>query len=333
MRFLGKLLTFLSDSVVYLLNERGSITVDQAWVYRFHDQLHLTYQQKGSLLENIIDPSMVHRGISAAIDTHERLGNVIANDVISPFGQTNILNPAHSRRSATLQSSDAAVLISDENTLRSMVNPQNGYTNTIIFALGRRADKHILDAAIGTATTAAVGSGTGIITFGTQAMLSAHQIGAATAMDLARIINAAELLSKASAPVGAGERFMLYSPGQLRDILAITQASSSDFTRNQIHDRGTINGVDWEGFRWIEIPDVVDPSLTVLQRMLALASTTRSCIAMHRSAIGLSIGQEINTKINERADLNNSIQVRSVMKQIAVRVWEGGVVQVDALEN
>jgi hypothetical protein len=276
---------------------------------------------------------MVHRGVQAAIDHFERLGNVIANDVISPFGQTKILNPEHSRRAVTLQSSDAAVLISDEHTLRAMVNPQNGYTNTIVFALGRRADKHLIDALTGTATTAAVTAGSGVITYGTQALPSARKIGGATAMDLARIINAYELLSKAGAPNGAGERYFLYSPGQLRDILAITQASSSDFTKNMIHDKGTINGVDWEGFRWIEIADVVDPSVTVLQRMLALVSTTRSCIAFHRGAAGLAIGQEISTKINERPDLNNSIQVRSVLKMAAGRVWEGGVVQVDALEN
>ena len=310
-----------------------SVTVDQAWVYRFHDQLLLTYQQEGSLLEKKLEPYMVHRDVSAAIDHFERLGNVIANDVISPFGQTQILNPAHSRRAVTLQSSDAAVLISDENTLRSMVQPQNGYTMTIVRALGRRADKHILSALLGSATTAAVTSGSGVITYGTQALPSSHKIGAATAMDLARIINANELLSKASAPNGAGERTFLFSPGQLRDILAITQASSSDFTKNQIHDKGTINGVQWEGFDWVEIPDVVDPSITTLQTMLALASTTRSCIAYARSAVGLAVGRDITTKINERADLNNSLQVRSIMMMASVRVWEGGVVQVDALEN
>lgn len=310
-----------------------SVTVDQSWVYRFHDRLLLTYQQKGSLLENLIDSMMVHRAVQAAIDHHERLGNVIANDVISPFGQTKILNPEHSRRAATLQSSDAAVLISDENTLRSMVDPKNGYTDTIVMALGRRADKHIIDAATGSASTAAVTAGSGVITYGSQALPSARKIGAGTAMDLARIINAAELLSKAGVPNGAGERLFLYSPGQLRDILSITQASSSDFTKNMIHDKGTINGVSWEGFSWIEIADVVDPSVTVLQRMLALAATTRSCIAMHRGAVGLSIGQDITSKINERPDLNNSIQVRAVLKMAAVRVFEGGVVQVDALEN
>lgn len=309
------------------------VTVDQLWVPRFHDQLLLTYQQKGSLLEGLLDPGMVHRGVSAAIDHFERLGNVMANDVISPFAQTNILNPEHSRRAVTLRSSDAAVLVSDEHTLRSMVNPQNGYTNTIVYALGRRADKHIIDALTGSSQTAAVTSGSGVVTYGTQALPSARKIGAGTAMDLARIINAAELLSKAGAPNGAGERIFLYSPGQLRDILAITQASSSDFTRNQIHDRGTINGVQWEGFNWIEIADVVDPSVAVLQRMLALSATTRSCIAFCRSAVGLAVGRDIQTMINERPDLNNSIQVRSVMMQGAVRVWEGGVVQVDALDN
>lgn len=326
---------FLTATRQVLANERGSVTVDQAWVYRFHDQLLLCYQQMKSLLENLIDPGMVHRDVGAAIDHHERLGNVIANDVISPFGQTKILNPVHSRRAVTLQSSDAAVLVSDEHTLRSMVNPQNGYTRTIVAALGRRADKHIIDAATGTASTAAVTSGTGVITYGTQALPSARKIGGATAMSLTRVVNAAELLSKSGAPNGAGQRIMLYSPGQLRDILAITQASSSDFTRNQIHDKGTIDGVMWEGFNWIEIADVMDPDgSTVLGRMLALSGTTRSCIAFHRGAIGLSIGQlEGAPKINERADLNNSIQVRQVMKMAAGRVWEGGVVQVDALEN
>jgi hypothetical protein len=312
-----------------------SVTVDQAWVYRFHDVLNLTYQQKGSLLEGLIEAGMVHRDVSAAIDHHERLGNVIANDVIAPFAQTQVLNPAHSRRAVTLQSSDATVLVSDEHTLRSMVNPQNGYANTIVYAMGRRADKHILDALLGSASTAAVTSGTGVITYGAQALPSARKIGGATAFDLARTINANELLSKAGVPNGAGERIMLYSPGQLRDILAITQASSSDFTKNQIHDRGTINGISWEGFNWIEIADVVDPSVTVLQRMLALASTTRSCIAFHRGCAGLSIGRPAGApQINQRPDLqSNPIQVRQAMMMAAVRVWEGGVVQVDALEN
>lgn len=310
-------------------------TVDQAWVYRFHDTLHLTYQQKNSLLNGLIPPAMIHRNVRAAIDHHERLGNVMANDVVSPFGQTVILNPEHSRRAVLLQSSDAAVLVSDDHTLRSMVDPQNGYTETIVAALRRREDKHIIDALLGTAATAAVTAGTGLITQGSQALPSARKIGGSTSIDLARIINATELLDAAGAPSGSDERVFLYSPGQTRDLLAITQATSSDFTKNQVHDKGTMNGVNWEGFHWILVPDVMAANATtVLGRMLPLASTTRSCIAFHKGAVGVSTGKELTTKIDPRPDLQSRpIQVRTDMLMAAVRVWEGGVVQVDSKEN
>ena len=309
-------------------------TVDQTWVYRFNDMLNLTFQQFASVVRPLIDPGMIHYDVSAAIDHHERLSNVIANDVVSPFGSTVPLNPAHSRRATTLVSSDATVLISDEHTLRAMVNPNSGYTRTILGALSRRADKHIIDNLIGSASTASVTVGSGVITYGSTALPAGRQIGAASAMDLARVVNANELLSKASAPNGMGERIFLYSPGQLRDILAITQASSSDFTKNQIHDRGTINDVMWQGFKWVEVADVVDAdSSTVLGRMLPVPSY-RQCIAFHKGSVGLSIGKDITTVVDPRPDLQSRpTQVRSAMMMSAVRVWEGGVVEVRALEN
>jgi hypothetical protein len=311
-----------------------SVTIEQTWVHRFHDVLMLTYQQMGSLLQNLIDPGNVHRDVSAAIDHFDRLGNVIANDVIAPFGPTVILNPEHSRRAVTLQSSDAAVLVSDEHTLRAMINPTNGYLRTIVAALGRRADKHIIDAALGSAVTAVITPGTAAIAHtGSVPLPSGQKVGAGTAWDLTRTIAAGELMDKAGIPNDASQRVMVYSPGQTRNIMAITQASSSDFTRNRIHDTGTVNGIVWEGFTWMQIPDVVAPDITVLQRMLPLVSTTRSCFAFHRGSIGLSIGRDLTTKINERPEINNAIQNRSIMMMGAGRLWEGGVVQVDALEN
>lgn len=312
-------------------------SVDQAWIARFHDHLNLTYQNEGSQLEKLLPGVMVHRDVGAAIDHHERQSLLIANDVVNPFGQTIILNPAHSRRACVLQSSDAAVLVSDENTLRSMVNVNSSYTMTIVMALGRRADLHILNALLGSAMTAAVTvPGTPAITYGSQALPSARKIGDSNAFDLTRTIAAGVLLSKSGVPVGPGRRKMLYGPGQETDILAITQASSSDFTKNQIHDRGTINGVTWEGFDWISLADVMDiDGSTALSRMLPLASTTRSCIAFDTGSVGLSIGRPAGPpRIHERPDLqSNPIQIRQAIMMASVRVFEGGVVQVDAKEN
>lgn len=310
-----------------------SIYADQSWVQRFHDTLLITYQQMTSVVRGLLSPQMIHYDVSAAIDYHERLGNGIAIDIVAPFAQTVAQNINHSRRSVIMQSSDFTVLVSDENNLRSMVNPQNGYTQTILAGCSRRSDLHIINALIGTAATASVTAGTGAITAGTQAMLSAHQIGAASAVDLARVINATELLSKKGVP-NDGKRVFLYSPGQLRDLLAITQASSSDFTKNQIHDKGTINGVNWEGFNWLEIADVIgDDNSTILQRMLPVPSY-RQCIAFHPSCVGLSIGKEIKSQIDPRPDLQSRpTQVRASMIMASVRVWEGGVVEVRCLEN
>ena len=310
-----------------------SFTADQAWVQRFHDTLHITYQQMKSIVRGLLDPSMIHYDVSAAIDYHERLGTGIANDVVAPFANTIAQNLNQSRRSCTMQSSDFTVLVSDENKLRSMVDPTNGFTQTILAGCNRRADKHVIDALIGTAATASVTAGTGAITAGTASMLAAHQIGAATAMDLARIVLANTLLSKKGVP-NDGKRAMLYSPGQLTDIMAITQASSSDFTKNQIHDKGTINGLSWQGFQWHEIADVIqDDASTVLMRMLPIPSY-RQCIAFHPSCVGLSIAKEIKTQMDPRPDLQSRpMQVRSSMIMAAVRVWEGGVVEVRALEN
>lgn len=336
MRFFKFLALFLWDCLAWcgakLGEERGSITMPNWWVHQFHDQARATYQQNKSLVESQLNNMSVRRGVKAAIDYHERFSNLVLSDTGVRHGQSVILNLDHSRRACTLVNSEGGILVSDIDTLRSMADPQNPSRDALIFAALRRADKHVLDAAIGSATTVTTG-GNGQFTYGSQALPSSRKIGGATAFDLTRTINAAELLSKAAVPSGPQNRLMFFSPGQLRDILAITQASSSDFTKNQIHDKGTIDGVDWEGFHWVEVPDAIDIALAVLHRMLALSGTTRSCIAMARDAVGLSIGEEMKLEIDKRPDLRNEIQVYLKMLMAATRVFEGGVVQVDALEN
>lgn len=312
-----------------------SVSVDQAWVYRFHDQIVLTYQQMTGMLEQMIDPGMVHRNVQAAIDHHERLGLVMANDQVNPFGQTQVLNPPHSRRALTLISSDATVLISDEHTLRSMADPRSPYTRTIVAAIARRGDKHIIDALGGNSTTAAVTAGSGVITYGTIALPSSQKIGTGIAITLANIILASQKLTKAGVPMGPSVRKMLYSPGQENDIMAITQAASSDFTKNQIHDRGTINGLTWQGLDWNVIADEIQIDLSVQRRMLPLNSVTRSCYAFHVGAIGLSVGRPVGApSIATRYDLQSDpLQVKQKMMQAATRVFEGGVVELNVLEN
>ncbi len=310
-----------------------SITVPQAWVHQFTPMLLQTMQQKDPLVVNELGGRAKRSGVNAAIDTWERIGNVL----LAPIGrhtQTVQLNPNHSRRGATMQSIGGGILLSPNvDVVRMLIQPQSDYRDMLAAAAVQSRDKAVLDGSIGAATTITVSGTTGQLSYGTQAMLTAHIIGTNTAMSLTRIISASVLLSKASVPTGAKARLMFYSPGQETDILAITQASSSDFTKNRIHDAGTIDGQDWEGFHWKQIPDVVDETTATLVNMLQLSSTTRSCIAMYREGVGFSSAQDPKVDIATRPDLNNEIQVYISLTQGVVRLWEGAVVRVDALEN
>lgn len=311
-----------------------SINIPNAHVTQFHAEVMQVMQQGEYLVKSQLGSRSMRSGVNATIDTWERVGNVL----LQPVGrhtQTVQLNPTHTRRGAVMQTSGGGILLSPNvDIVRMLINPESDYSQLLGKAGIQTIDKAILDGAIGDATTITTSGTTGQHTYGTQAMLTAHTIGAATAMDLTRIIASNVLLSKASVPTGAKARVFFYSPGQETDILAITQASSSDFTKNRIHDAGTIDGQDWEGSHWVQIPDVVDETTSVLVRMLQLpTSTTRYCVHMYREGVGYSSAQDPKIVINTRADLNNEIQIYLSLTMGVVRLWEGAVNRVAALEN
>jgi hypothetical protein len=306
-----------------------STSLDQGWVHSFNDMIRSTYQQEKSLVATHT-PSSCRKTEQAAIVHFDRIGNVVANDNPPRHGPTRLIDFRQSRRACIPTTSDAAVALTNIDEVRSLNNPQSPMTQGMLAALRRREDLHWISAALGSASIATVGT-TGTITYTTQALLTANSYdatGGSTALILADIIKANKLLSDAAVPYGADNRLAFYSPGQLTDILAITQASSSDFTRMRIHEKGTINGEVFEGFKWIEIPDCQTESGTLNHRMLPYASSKRSVIFCSRDAVGLNVNQDIQTQINVRADMNNEIQVRLVMTMGAVRIWEKGVVQV-----
>jgi Phage capsid protein len=333
MSILKFLRAFLSYAGFKLADQTGAITIPMAWVHAFHAQLLQIMQQTTSLVRANLLPKVSRSGVTGAIDTWERVGNVLLQPV-PHHGQTIPLNPNHTRRGATMQTMGGAIYLQPNiDVVRMLIQPQSDYRDLLAAAAVQTIDKAILDGSIGTATTITTSATTGQITYGSQAMLTAYQIGAATAMDLTRIIAANVLLSKASVPNGASNRVFFYSPGQETDIMAITQASSSDFTKNRLHDAGTMDGYDWQGFHWVQIPDVVDEATTVLQRMLQISGTSRYCIAMYRGGVGYSSAQDPQTSIDPRHDLNNLIQVYLSFTMGVVRLWEGAVVRVQALEN
>ncbi len=326
----------VADFVGYMAwkfrEERGSISFDQATARAFHATLSTLYQQEKSLLENQL--TSVHRGVKGEKDSFDRLGPVIAADIADRHGDTQYLNPKHSKRWDILVPSEAAVLLDKEDEIRALINPTSEYTKTIAAALGRRADKHVINAAVGVALEGQLDQTGGLTSV---ALPGGQQIALGTSPNdvftLAKVQQASAILSKAGVPNNPKSRLMLYSPGQEQALLNITQASSSDFTKNKLYDTGSMNGLSWMGFTWIEIPDVKDESGTTLSTMLPISGTTRTCIALATDAVGLSIGLDIQSFMDVLPQKHHALQVRAEIMMAAVRKWDTGVVSIATLEQ
>ncbi len=308
-------------------------SIPNAYVQQFHGNFLLQMQQSEALVRPKLKDDSVRTGVTAIMDDWDRLGNVLLTTVGVHTATTDLF-PDVDRRAAVMTTRGGAIPISRHvDLIRMLQNPQSDYARTLGRAAVQTIDKIVLDASIGSATTITTDANTGQQTYGSQAMLTAYQIGTGVAVDLTTVIAAGVLLSEAAVPTGANERVWFYAPGQEQDFMAITQASSSDFTKNRIHDVGTMNSVNWQGFDFCMIPDIVNKAVTTLVNMLPLVTTARTNIAMYKGGVGLSIGEEPTTEIDKRPDRNNELQVALFLSVAAVRLWEGAVVQISVLEN
>lgn len=305
----------------------------QGWVTQFETMLRVQHSQ-GSILMPYLDPINIKNNVTGHIVEFNRTAPVVAPDMVNPSATVIPLNPPRSIRAALLVETQAPIHLYEVDLMRSMVDPTNSYTKLMIDSLGRRIDVHLLAAATGAATTVAVTAGSGVKTYGTQALPSAQILGTGLAVSNVNVLNANELLSKMGNPIGPGLRTWVYAPGQERDLMNITQATSADFTRNQIVDRGTINGIEWEGFRWVMMTDVMDYDGTALLRMLALSGTTRQNVIFARGALGMASGKDIKTDIDVLPALQGRpTQISPKMSKGATRIFDYGVIRFDLLEN
>lgn len=297
----------------------------------FNKNFQAVYQQMQPLIYPDLNPVNVHLNVQAGLDDFDILGAMIHHDVTDRHGDTVIGHVEHGRVWCRPYASDAALLLDREDKVRSAImDPNSAHTQAIASSLIRAKDKRIIDAATGVALAGETGTST--ISFNT----SAYQIALGSAPNdvftLDKIKLASGKLSDAGVPLNKGERLMYYAAGQEKALLAITQAASADFTAQRIYDSGTMDAKFWMSFTWKLIPDVTtqnaDGTTTKLLRMLNLSSTTRSCLAISRSALGFSEVQNLQTFLDVRADKQHSVQARALIDNNAVRVLQNGVVEI-----
>lgn len=294
-----------------------SIQIDTAFVQQYRANVDLLLQQKGSKLEGLC---RIETG-NAEYEYFDRIGATEANEVIGRHTDTPLNNTPHDRRRVGLRDFDWADLIDRKDKLRLLLDPTSAYTRNAAYALGRKKDDVIIEAAFGVAHIGKTGSQT--VTFPASQQIAVDYVEknspTNSGLTIAKL-RAANQLFQENEVDDDEEKFIIVTAQQLNELLQTTEVTSADYNTVRALVDGKIN--HFMGFNFVRS-----------QRLLTDSNGYRRVIAMTRGAILLYKGEELYVDIGPRRDKRNSTQVYVSGSWDAVRMEEERVVEIKCDEN
>tara|TARA_R100000963_G_scaffold9016_1_gene5938 strand:+ start:7584 stop:8444 length:861 start_codon:yes stop_codon:yes gene_type:complete len=285
-----------------------SVQITTAFVEQYKSNVFHLAQQKGSRLRD----ACRSESITGKAHFFERIGATAAQKRTSRHSDTPRMDTPHSRRKVSLDDYDWADLIDQEDKVRMLISPTSEYAMAGAWAMGRAMDDALIAAATGTAYGGVAG-GTSV------SLPSGNKVAHGSAgLTLAKLLSAKEIID--SSDVDPEEsRFVICAAGQISDLLNVTQVTSSDYNTVKALAQGEID--TYLGCKFIRS-----------QRLGTDTNGNRQVLMFTKSALGLALGADINTKISERADKNYATQVFLSMSIGATRIEEDKMVEIACTE-
>ena len=193
-------------------------------------------------------------------------------------------------------------------------DPASEYAEAAAMAMGRSIDDAIIEAADAVAYTGEDGSTSTAFDTGMVVDVQTVWDGASAAdcgLNVAKILKAAELLGEGDVDVD-DDKYMIVNARQIRSLMQDDKISSADYNIVKPLAAGKIT--EFHGFKMIPT-----------QRIGTDANGDDKVLYWARGGILLGIGQDIKTKIGERADKNYATQVFACMSIGATRMEEARV--------
>ena len=282
--------------------------ITTAFVQQYSNNVQMLSQQKGSLLRSAVDVETVV-GKNAFFD---QVGSALAVKRTTRHADTPQMDTPHARRRVSLVDYEYADLIDNQDKIRTLIDPTSAYASAAAYALGRAQDDEIIAALSGTAFTGETGSTA-------TALPSSQKIteGGTNGLTIAKLRSAKEILDAASVDPSIA-RYIAVSPKQITDLLGTTEVTSSDFNSVKALANGEVNS--FLGFNFI------------VSNRLTSAASKRLCLVWAMDGCKMAIGQDLMTRIDERADKGYAHQVYVCQSIGATRMEEDKVVTIEAHE-
>lgn len=281
-----------------------SVQITTAFVEQYKGNVEHLVQQKGSRLRSSVRVETV-TGKNAFF---EQLGTTSASKRTSRHSDTPRLDVPHARRRVSLVDFDWADLIDREDQIRMLIDPAGPYAEQAAYALGRAMDDEIIAAADGTAFTGVDGSTS---TAFTTANIVDVQVGGSSSgvgLNVAKLRGAKEILDASDIDPEI-ERYMIVNAKQLKNLLAETAVTSSDFNSVKALVQGEVD--TFLGFNFIRT-----------QRIGTDSNADDKVLFYAKPGILLALGAEPTVRISERDDKNYAQQVFASMSIGATRMQE-----------
>lgn len=294
-----------------------SDSVNQAWATSFTERVHFLGQQRMSRLRNCV----YSENDRANIFRFERLAS---EDMVTGGGRHDtitVVDIAHDYRMATTETWDWTELVDRRDAVRILQNAGSNYVRAASMAHGRAIDRII--AAAAESDTKTTDSG------GAVALPAGQLIGNGTGkMTLELLREAKELLDAAElSEPGMGDRYLALNAKALRDLLEVTEVTSSDYNSVKALVQGELN--TYMGFNIIRTEILPAASGTVIT---GDNTTGVGCIAWERNAIGLAIADDKFTRVAENPERKFSLEIYTELTMGAARIEDEGVVVIDIVQ-
>lgn len=293
-----------------------SIQITTAFVQQYRANVEHLVQQKGSRLRALVRAETQN----AEFEFYDRIGATTAQEVTGRHQDTPLINVPHDRRRVSLRDFDWADLIDRPDRIRMLIDPSSPYSQNAAYALGRKMDEVILDAAFGSVYTGKTGATTVTFPSTQQVAVDYVETGAAanSGLTIAKLRKAKQILD-ANEVDPTERRYIAVTAKQVTDLLRTTEVSSADYNTVRALVQGELN--TFMGFEFVR---------TELVR--TNASNHRRVLAWAQSGLLLAVGQDIITDIGPRRDKRNSTQVYVSASFGATRMEEEKVVEIICAE-
>lgn len=217
---------------------------------------------------------------------------------------------------------DWADLIDNKDKLRMLADPTSSYVMNAVYALGRKMDDIIIEAAFGTAYSGKTGATS--VTFPAASEVAVNYVESGTAansnLTVGKLRRVRYLLDKAEAAnEGQFDLVAIIDPSQIQSLLRTTEVTNNDYNSIKALVAGQVD--TFMGFKFVK------------SNRLPVASSIRECLFFEKQGLLLASAMEINTDVGPRRDKRNSIQAYACASFGASRMWEEKVLRVKCDET